>query len=260
MDAMDAMDARAARDAMDAMDARAARDARDAMAAMDAMDAMDGNALHRFACWCLQYYGYYWRFELSWIATTWLGASTPGVQAWSKPLFESYASGAWLLHWTKDTLFWVAKPKVHVERVNPTTRRLHCEDGPTLESDIENLYFWHGVLVPAFVVTRPDWITLDHIRKESNLEVQRIMIERFGAGKYLVETKAQLLDMDSLTLVGSAPRMLVEDEKGNRWLCGTDGSTGRCYTMAVPREATTCSEAHRMISGLDSEARLVAEA
>jgi hypothetical protein len=196
---------------------------------------------------------------LSWLVTTWLGAKTKEVEAWSKPLFEACVSGCWLIHWTDDTLYWVAKPKVHVERISPAFRRLHCENGPALESDIENLYFWHGVLVPAFVVTRPEWITLGHITNETNLEVQRIMIERYGAGRYLKDTGAKLIDMDSLTLEGSAPRALMEDKGGNKWLCGTDGSTARCYTMAVPREAATCAEAHRMICGLDDESRLIAE-
>jgi hypothetical protein len=189
-----------------------------------------------------------------------MGAKTPAVKAWSKPLLEAFISGAWLLHWTKDTLYWVAKPKVFVERPTASIRRLHREDGPALESDIENLYFWHGVLVPAFVVTRPEWITMKHIQTETNLEVQRVMIERMGAGKYLSAAGAKLIDMDSLTLEGSAPRALMEDKTGNRWLTGTDGSTARVYTMAVPREAKSCAEAHRMISGLDRESRLIAEA
>jgi hypothetical protein len=208
----------------------------------------------------LQTYGWYWRFDLSWVVTTWFGAKTKTVESWSKPLFEAYISGCWLIHFTEDTVYWVAKPVVHVERPSENIRRMHCDDGPALESDIENLYFWHGVLVPAFVVTRPEWITLGHITNEENLEVQRIMIERYGAGRYIKDTGAKLLDMDSLTMEGSAPRALMEDGSGNRWLCGTDGSTARVYTMAVPREAASCAEAHRMISGLDREDRLIAEA
>jgi hypothetical protein len=252
---------RSPKDALAARAAQAAQDARAALAARAAQDALDPfAALHRFASWCIQSYGYYWRFELSWLVTTWMGAKTPEVKAWSKPLLESYINGAWILHWTETTLYWVAKPRVYVERPNATIRRLHNETGPALESDVENLYFWHGVLVPAFVVTRPEWITMKHIQTETNLEVQRIMIERYGAGRYLKDTEAKLIDMDSLTLEGSAPRALMEDKTGNRWLCGTDGSTARVYTMAVPREAQTCAEAHRMISGLDKESRLVAEA
>lgn len=87
----------------------------------------------------------------------------------------------------------LAKPTVTVE-VARGRRRLHKENGPALESAIENLYFVHGVLVPAFVVVRPDWITLEHIEKEKNAEVRRIMIDRFGHEKYLRQSNAKLID------------------------------------------------------------------
>ena len=85
-------------------------------------------------------------------------------------------------------------------------------------------------------------------------------IERMGPAKYMQEAGSKLIDMATLTLVGSAPRALMEDAVGNLWLVGTDGSTKRVYTMSVPREAKTCAEAHRLISGLDNESRLIAEA
>ena len=48
-------------------------------------------------------------------STTWLGARDERVAAWSKPLFDAFVAGAWLLHWTEDTLYWAAKPAVHLE-------------------------------------------------------------------------------------------------------------------------------------------------
>ena len=197
MDAMDAMAARAARAAMAARDARDAMAARDAMDARAAMDARDARALHRFACWCLQFEGWswYWRWELSWVVTTHFGAKTDAVKAWSKPLFEAFVSGAWFLYWTDTTLYWVSKPTVHVERL-PQSRRLHNDSGPALESDVENLYFVHGVMVPAFVVVRPDWITAKHIQQETNVEVRRVMIEKMTPEKYLSESGAKPIHSD----------------------------------------------------------------
>lgn len=92
-----------------------------------------------------------------------------------------------MLHWTEDTLYWVAKPKVHVEKI-ATGRRLHNATYAALESDVENLYFWHGVLVPAFVVVKPGWITMKHIKEEENAEVRRVMIERYGEDKYIADS------------------------------------------------------------------------
>lgn len=156
------------------------------------MTAMD--ARRRFAAWCLQVYGYGWyRFDLSWISTAHLGATTADVRVWATPLFEAYIAGAWMLHWTADTVYWVAKPNVHIEMSAQGQRRLHNATGPALESDIENLYFIHGVPVPEFVVVRPDLITLKHIKDEGNAEVRRIMVERYGYEKYLRQSNASLI-------------------------------------------------------------------
>ena len=220
------------------------------------MDARDARAAsHRLSQWIIHRSSWDWTGETAWVAMTWLGAEDVKTKAWAKPVFEAFISGAWLLHWSDDTLYWVAKPKVHVDE----QRRLHREDGPALESDIEPLYFLSSVLVTEQVVMFPETLTVEQIREEENAEAQRIMIERMGAGEYLAECGAKLIDMDSLTLTGSAPRALMEDDLGNKWLVGTDGSTARVYHMNVPQEAQTCKEAHQMIAGFD-ESRLVAEA
>lgn len=99
-------------------------------------------------------------------------------------MYEAFIAGVWFVYWTESTLYWVAKPTVHKER----PRRLHCADGPAIESDIENLYFWHGVLVPSFVVVKPEWITTKHIETEDNAEVRRVMIERYGESRYIVDS------------------------------------------------------------------------
>ena len=116
----------------------------------------------------------------------------PEVLKWTQHVLDAYLSGCWLLHWTDETLLWVAKPKVHVELVN-NQRRLHNDTYAALESDVENLYFWHGVMVPAFVVVRPDWITLKHIDMEDNAEIRRVMIERFGTARYVKESGAKVV-------------------------------------------------------------------
>jgi hypothetical protein len=189
-----ASDASAAREALDALNARAARDARaaleasdasDAGAAREARDARDASAARatRFASWRAQEW-WYWSWDLSWIAITYLGARQNNalpVIKWSKPIFDAFIAGAWVIYWTDNVLFWVTKPRVHRERWF-TGHRLHNENYAAVESDVENLYFWHGVLVPAFVIARPEWITIDHIDSETNAEVRRVMIERYHHG------------------------------------------------------------------------------
>jgi len=225
-DALDAHDARAAHDALDAHDARAARaaraahDAHDALAALDARAARAARAahdasaaraalaasaasdalvtfspLHSFAEWCIYRRTWWWTGELSWFSTTHVGAvqlQKPTVLHWSQHVFDAYVSGAWLLVWTDTTLYWIAKPTVTTELVNGR-RQLHNATGPTLECDVQNLYFWHGVMVPAFVVVKPEWITLKHIETEDNAEVRRVMIERYGTARYIKDSGAEVV-------------------------------------------------------------------
>src|SRR3990167_4735217 len=104
-DAQVALDARDAQAALDAQAAVAARNALNARNALDARDARGIGARTRLVQWCILSNWSWWRVELSWIVTTHFGAKTERVRAWSGPLFESYIAGAWILHWTDDTLF-----------------------------------------------------------------------------------------------------------------------------------------------------------
>ena len=112
-------------------------------------------------------------------------------------------------------MYWVAKPTVHRDPA-PGTRRLHNERFAALESDLENLYFWHGVLVPAFVVLRPDWVTLKHIEDEENVEVRRVMIERYGQARYLMDSGAAEVHRDDFGILyrrevpGDEPIVMVK--------------------------------------------------
>jgi hypothetical protein len=157
---------------------------------------------------------------MSWLACTFIGAKqleTAKPQEWSGPLFEAFCAGAWILHWTDDTLYWASKPTVHVERDPNGNRRLHNENFAALQSDVENLYFWHGVLVPAFVVVKPEWITVKHIQEEENAEVRRIMLERMGSERFAKEAQMVVLHEDELET--NLPRT-EEVEPGKRLLVG----------------------------------------
>jgi hypothetical protein len=110
-------------------------------------------------------------------------------------LFEAYISGAWFLYWTEDALYWVAKPRVHIELINGA-RRLHSLTGPAVASDAEDLYFVNGVLVPAHVIVAPETITAAEINTERNSEVRRVMLSRFGESRYIAEIGAECVHRD----------------------------------------------------------------
>lgn len=139
-------------------------------------------------------------------------------------------------------------------------RRLHCDDGPAVKwRDGYGAYLVHGVRVPAYVIESPSQITVADIRGEQNAEVRRIKRERFGEGRYLQETNAKLIDIDEVAVdpilqsSKTIHRVLMEDDDGNRFLVGSDGSTNRIYYMRVPNTVKTCSQAYRELTGREDK-------
>lgn len=137
---------------------------------------------------------------------------------------------------------------------------IHNEDGPCWEyRDGFKAFAIHGILVPEKVVMNPKGLTLDEINNEKNTEIQRIMIDRFGAEKYFEKTGAELINEDTTDISGQRSRALFKDSKGNKWMMCSDGSTPRVWCLPVMRTANTCKEAHQGICGFD-ESLIVAEA
>lgn len=139
---------------------------------------------------------------------------------------------------------------------------LHNDSGPAVVwRDGNKDYALEGFRVPDYVVMDPSKITIEDIQGLGNkVEARRIWINRMGIRRFLAECKATTIDMDGgLPGPGGAPRALLEDCFGARWMYCTDGSTNRLYFLSVPPTAATCSEAHTAISGLDNEQRIIAE-
>ena len=133
--------------------------------------------------------------------------------------------------------------------------RLHCDDGPavTYPDGLLSVWAWHGVRVTQQIIEFPDSITIDQIKEQVNMEVKRVMIERFGTGRYIIESGARLVDQDVRTSEGGSPRALFRDDSGMQYLVATDGSTKRVYWMNVSEDAKTCKEAHEGIAMCDED-------
>jgi hypothetical protein len=267
LSARDAAHAAAARDVDDAIFASKVRFSPDlstylppnaVRAVLDGLSrvgALPVATLQRFAAWCIHTGS--WDLSCDAIDTV-LGAH--GAVAWADRLFDAYVCGCWLVYWTNDVLYWTAKPAVHL--AGPILR-LHHDRYAAIESDVENLYFWHGVMVPAFVVVRPDWITVDHIDRETNTEVRRIMIERYrhgqdirGAAAFLRDAGAERLDHDARygtlwrrAISGDEPVVMIEVVNATR---EPDGRFKR-YWLRVPPDMTSARAAAAWTFGLPAQ-------
>ncbi len=99
-------------------------------------------------------------------------------------------------------------------------------------------------MVPAFVVVRPDWITVKHIETEENVEVRRVMIERYGQARYLVDSGAERISMDDYgtlyrrEIAGDEPIVMVKVVNST---AEPDGSF-KDYFIRVPPAITTARE------------------
>jgi len=126
--------------------------------------------------------------------------------------------------------------------------RPHCEDGPFCRwRDGSALYAVHGVYVPAWVIEHPGDITPAKIEEESNEEIRRIMIEKFGWTKYLDESGATKVH-SRRNDIDTQREVLYELTDGRKRMRVRDPSTGREYALGVPREVNTCEEAQTFLS------------
>jgi|AGTN01.2.fsa_nt_gi hypothetical protein len=122
----------------------------------------------------------------------------------------------------------------------------HRENGPAMEfSDGWNVYAWHGRRVPSEIIEYPERITVRQIEKERNIEVRRIMIQRYGERKFFVDSGALEIHKDSFgtlyrkEMEGDEPLVMVKVMNSTpEW----DGSH-KGYFIRVPPEITTAKAA-----------------
>jgi hypothetical protein len=104
----------------------------------------------------------------------------------------------------KDFVMVCERPTViHTELANPAVTRgwgshlLHCADGPAIAwPDGWGVYSIHGVQIPLakrHIVEAPDRITVAEIEAETNSEIRRVMIDRYGAARYVSDSGATVV-------------------------------------------------------------------
>ena len=89
--------------------------------------------------------------------------------------------------------------------------RIHSASGPAIVfADGWQVHAWHGIRVAKQIIEAPATITPAQIDAETNAEIRRVMLTRFGAEMYIRESGAQMVAKDD---VGELYRkQLVDDE------------------------------------------------
>ncbi len=105
------------------------------------------------------------------------------------------AGWAWFF---RDAVILTERPLVvHVEPDRRGANQLHCETGPAIAyPDGWAIWSLHGIRVPRDVVEAAHTLTPAAIHAEPNVEVRRVMIERFGHRRYLHEAGAIMVHKD----------------------------------------------------------------
>jgi hypothetical protein len=166
-----------------------------------------------------------------------------------EPMIDAVAAGAFAHALLEQYLLVLATPAIWTDG-----RRLHRADGPALAWRWTKIYAWKGVVVPERVIMRQDEINPRTIQTEANQEIRRTMIDIYGLGRYLHDTKAVMIQEDETgrlwrlqpqhDAAGHRPRqrddiVAVEVENGT---IEPDGSR-KTYWLNVPPHMTTAKEA-----------------
>ena len=161
--------------------------------------------------------------------------------------------------------------EIHLEQVRPrgwNSHQLHNENGPAIAwRDGWAIYSVHGVRIPAWVIEQPERITPEAILAESNAEVRRVMIDKYGWDRFADHRGMELIDTcddpgnpDSMILLYDLP-----PEMRNvlgvpvRLILVTNGSpdprTGlrRQYGLTVPVQMTRAIDAAAWCAGTDAK-------
>ncbi len=93
---------------------------------------------------------------------------------------------------------------------------LHNENGMAIRyPDGWGIYAFRGIIVPEYVINPPEPISLEMIEAEPNIEVRRVLIERFGLENYLSSGNLIKIHQDDcgilyrMNLKGDEPILVV---------------------------------------------------
>lgn len=176
----------------------------------------------------------------AWMAASFDPLTDRSVSVWL-PFLDAAEAGLWIYWVLEDEVLAVPRPALRIEG-----ERLHSGDGPAvLWRSGTSYWFWHGVRVPRYVIEEPDRIRVSSIRKERNLEIRRVLLERYGHERYLRDVGAERVHADDYGTLwraevpGDEPLVMVEVLDATPQPDGTF----RNYLLRVPPTMRTAREA-----------------
>lgn len=136
----------------------------------------------------------------------------------------------------------VSEPPVSISR--DENGRFHRMGGPAIEYAGDfNIYCWRDTRVTADALTGD--VTVDRIQRENNLEVMRILLERYGIEEFLRDSQAQHVQEDE---TGALYKLTGGPWSGSIALVGVVNSTAepdgtfKRYFLRVPPDTTSARE------------------
>jgi len=112
-----------------------------------------------------------------------------------------------------------------------------------------------GVMVPDRVIFAPETLTAAEIIAQPNVELRRVMLDRFGLNRFLAEAGATVRDEDH-DAGGNRQLVCVELPGDEPLVCVVVRcpSTARRYLIRVPPATKTCREAVAWTAGFENAA------
>jgi hypothetical protein len=142
--------------------------------------------------------------------------------------------------------------------------RPHSAVGPSHRwRDGWSLYYFHGVKVPELIIEHPEQITIVMIETESNAEVRRVMMKRYGYERYMADCGAKVIEecpADYSAVGLRTARLLYKEVKDDEPICYVDmlnstpepdGSVKR-YMIRVDPNAYGGAASKSLLAGMAS--------
>jgi hypothetical protein len=111
---------------------------------------------------------------------------------------------------------------------------------------------WAGVNVDRRIAFHPETIRIEEVLGERNSERRRVLLDRYGYGRFLQDAAAEILDSDADP--GGKRQLLRVKLEGDEDLVAMScfcPSTQRQYIIRVPPATTSCRHAAAWIAGFD---------